>query len=237
VIRRGAVLLLLVAACSADPGSGAGGSAVSARTISVRAVGPAVSAPTNVPINARPSAGPVPQSRGLALMTTSTIPWASVRLDDEKPVEPPVPVRIEIVALDLEAPILPLGVESATGQMEVPENVDDVGWYRFGSAPGWPGSAVLAAHVDMAGEGPGVFFHLDRLRMGDRINVDFDDGTTSTFVVSHAERIPKGELNFDSVFSPVGQPLLRLVTCGGTFNRTIRSYDDNLVVTAQPLRP
>ena len=236
MIRRGAVLLLLFAACSADPGSGAGGPAVSATSIGVRARSPAISAPTTT-VSPRPSASPVPQARGPTQTPTSTVPWASVRLADEKPVEAAVPVRVEIVAIDLEAPILPLGVERETGQMEVPEDVDEVGWYRYGSAPGWPGSAVLAAHVDMAGEGPGAFFHLDRLRVGDRISVDFDDGTTSTFIVSHAERVPKDKLNFDSVFAPVGEPLLRLVTCGGTFNRTIRSYDDNLVVTAQPLRP
>ena len=185
----------------------------------------------------RPAVSVADQPQSAPRTTTSTVPWASVRLDDEKPVTAAIPVRIQIVVIDLEAPVLPLGVVSETGQMEVPENVDEVGWYRYGPAPGSPGSAVLAAHVDMAGEGPGVFFHLDRLRMGDRIDVDFDDGTTSTFVVSNAERVPKGELNFDSVFSPVGQPLLRLVTCGGSFNRTIRSYDDNVVITAHPLRP
>ena len=223
MIWPGAVLLLLVAACSADLGGGAGGSAASA--------------PTTVTVGAVPSADLVTQPQGPTRTTTSTVPWASIRLDDDKPVEAVIPVRIEIVVIDLEAPILPLGVVSETGQMEVPENVDDVGWYRYGPAPGWPGSAVLAAHVDMAGEGPGAFFHLDRLKTGDQINVDFDDGTTATFVVSQAERVPKGELNFDSVFSPVGQPLLRLVTCGGSFNRTTRSYDDNIVITAYPLQP
>ena len=224
MIRPVAVLLLLFAACAADPGSDA-------------AIPPPASAPTTVTISAGPSADSMPQHQSSTTTTTSTVPWASVRLDDDRPVEAAIPVRIEIVVIDLEAPILPLGVVSETGQMEVPENVDEVGWYRYGPAPGWPGSAVLAAHVDMAGEGPGAFFDLDRLVTGDQINVDFDDGTTSTFVVSQAERVPKGELDFDSVFSPVGQPLLRLVTCGGSFNRTTRSYDDNIVITAYPLRP
>ena len=234
MIRPGAVLLLLFAACSADLGSGAGGPPVAvANTV---ATATTVTGST-LTVSPGPDADPVSQPQGLTRTTSSTVPWASVRLDDENSVEAAIPVRIEIVAIDLQAPILPLGVVRETGQMEVPENVDEVGWYRYGPAPGWPGSAVLAAHVDMAGEGPGVFFYLDRLRTGDRITVDFDDGTTSAFLVSHAERVPKGELNFDSIFSPVGQPLLRLVTCGGGFNRAIRSYDDNIVITAQPLRP
>ena len=223
MIRPGAILLLLFAACSADPASGGGG--------------PAVSASTTVAVTARPSADHETPAPGPTSTTTSTVSWASARLDSENLVEAAFPVRIEIGVIGVEAPILPLGVLSETGHMEVPENVDEVGWYRYGPTPGWPGSAVLAAHVDLAGEGPGVFFHLDRLTIGDRIKVDFDDGTTSAFVVSHAERVPKGELNFESLFSSVGQPLLRLITCSGGFDREIRSYDDNLVITAHPLRP
>ena len=240
MIRAVRLLFLLVAACTIYPGSG---------------VQEPVPAPTTAIVSGGSStdAGPQPggspngsQTPGVKApyvvtagprTTTSTVPWASVRLDDENPVEAAVPVRIEIIAIDLAAPIRPLGVVRETGQMEVPENVNEVGWYRFGPAPGRSGSAVLAAHVDMAGEGPGVFFHLDRLKVGDQVNVAFDDGTTSIFVVSQAERVPKGELNFDTVFSPAGDPLLRLITCGGDFNRTSRSYDDNVVVTAHPSRP
>ena len=223
MIRPGVVLFLFFAACSADLGSGVAG-----RT------GPSI---TTVPVETGPTAESVQRLVSPSRTTTSTVAWASVRLADEQLIEVAVPVRLAIDAIDIDARVLPLGVKSGTGQMEVPENVDEVGWYRYGSAPGWPGSAVFAAHVDMAGKGPGVFFHLDRLRMGDPIDVDFDDGTTLTFVVSHAERVPKGELDFDSIFSTSGEPLLRLVTCGGGFNRTSRSYEDNVVITANPLRP
>jgi hypothetical protein len=163
--------------------------------------------------------------------------WASVRLDDEVLLEAPKPIGVEIAAIGVNASIVALGVMLDTRQMEVPENVDEVGWYRHGPSPGRPGSSVLAAHVDIAGEGPGVFFHLDRLTAGDRIEVVFDDGTSMTFVATASERVPKGSLDLDSIFASDGQPLLRLVTCGGGFNRTIRSYDDNIVVTAQPVTP
>lgn len=170
-------------------------------------------------------------------VTASTLAWASVRLDDEVLPEAPKPIGVAIAAIGINAPIVGLGVMPDTRQMEVPENVDEVGWYRHGPSPGRPGSSVLAAHVDMYGEGPGVFFHLDRITRGDRIEVVFDDETTMTFVVTATERVPKGGLDIDSIFASDGQPLLRLVTCGGGFNRTIRSYDDNVVVTAQPEDP
>ena len=34
-----------------------------------------------------------------------------------------------------------------------------------------------------------------------------------------------------------GEPVLQLITCGGTFNPEARSYEANVVVTAVPLRP
>lgn len=166
-------------------------------------------------------------------VTTSTVPWVSVRIEDDVPEVTPNPTRIAIAAIDVDAPVVALGVTPDTGQMEVPENVNEVGWYRHGPSPGLSGSAVLAAHVDMFGEGPGVFFHLDRLRSGDRIDVTLDNGTVVTFIVTTTERVAKATLDINSIFASEGQPLLRLVTCGGGFNRTIRGYEDNVVVTAK----
>lgn len=189
-------------------------------------------APTETSADVAPSQVVAPTITDEHQQTTSTVSWASVRLDDEVTVVAPMPTKVEIMVISVDAPVVPLGVMPDTGQMEVPENVDEVGWYRFGSAPGEHGSSVLAAHVDMFGEGPGVFFHLDKLAPGDLIRVSFNDGTAMTFVVANAERVPKGGLDLDSIFASDGQPVLRLVTCGGGFNRTIRSYDDNVVVTA-----
>ena len=222
MIRAFALVSLVLAACTRG---------------TVSTVDGPIPAPPSGTVNLPSPVVSVPESRGPTRTTTSTVPWASVRLGNEKPVAPALPVRIEILALDVDAPIRALGVVSETGHMEVPASAKEVGWYRFGPVPGRPGSAVLAAHVDVAGEGPGIFFNLDRLRTGDQVSVGFEDGTSLPFVVSHAERVPKGDLNFDSVFSPVGEPLLRLITCGGDFDRSLRSYDDNLVVTAHPLRP
>jgi sortase (surface protein transpeptidase) len=148
-------------------------------------------------------------------------------------VEVVAPSHQAISALSIEAPVVPLGVDAATGDMEVPDNIDEVGWYRFGPVPGGSGSAVLAAHVDLAGEGPGVFYYLDRLGNGDEIEIAMTDGSSLRFLVTDTKRVPKVNLDLDSLFDPEGDPLLRLVTCGGAFDRATRSYQDNIVVTAR----
>jgi len=144
-----------------------------------------------------------------------------------------IPVALRIPAIDVAAPVSPAGVE-ANGDMEVPGNVAEVGWYKYGPAPGESGSAVLAAHVDLARQGPGVFFDLRTLEPGDVILVDFDDGTTETYRAEARTVYEKTELPIDVIFSREGPPVLTLITCGGGFNRNIGSYDSNVVVYAVP---
>jgi Sortase domain len=144
------------------------------------------------------------------------------------------PVRLRIDSIGVSAPIVPAGVEQDTGLMEVPENVDEVAWYRYGPRPGQPGSAVLAAHVDLAGEGPGVFFDLADIEPGDRILVEFDDGTARSFTVKARTIYLKDELPLDTVFRRDGEPILTLITCGGAFDDSARSYDSNVVAYAVP---
>ena len=71
------------------------------------------------------------------------------------------PVRVNVPALGLEAKVVPVGVES-NGELELPRTGRVAGWYRFGSEPGRPGTAVIAAHVDYAAR-RGVFYQLPTL--------------------------------------------------------------------------
>jgi sortase (surface protein transpeptidase) len=146
----------------------------------------------------------------------------------------PYPVRLVIDELGVDAPVEPHGVDSE-GRMDVPDNIEEVGWYRFGPSPGEPGSAVLAAHVDLAGPGRGLFYDLDDLEPGDEVEVGYDDGTSVRFSVTARAIYEKTELPLDVVFSRAGSPVLTLVTCGGEFSRSARSYDSNVVVFAVPI--
>ena len=147
--------------------------------------------------------------------------------------ERPIPVAISIDGIGVEtAPVLDVGVED-NGDMEIP-GADGVGWYRFNATPGEEGSAVLAAHISFDGQ-PGVFRYLDEAEIGDRVVIDFDDGTTSEFEIVELAQYDKEELPVERVFAKTGDPVLTLVTCGGDFNRSLRSYEDNVVAYAVPL--
>lgn len=139
------------------------------------------------------------------------------------------PVRLVVAALGVDAEIVPVGVLE-NGDYEVPP-ASQVGWYRFGSAPGDPGSAVLAGHIAWNGE-DGVFRRLADLPAGSEIEVFFDDGSTVHATTGEISRIDKDELP-SSLFERSGEPRIVLITCGGAFNRTLRSYEDNVITTAR----
>lgn len=155
-------------------------------------------------------------------------------LADLQPSDGPTPVGLVIDKLGVDAPIGEYGVDSR-GRMDVPDNITEVGWYKFGPSPGEDGSAVLAAHVDLAGPGRGLFYDLDELDPGDQVTVTYSDGSAADFEVFARSIYLKSELPLDTIFSRTGNPVLTLVTCGGGFSRSANSYDSNVVVYAVPV--
>jgi sortase (surface protein transpeptidase) len=146
------------------------------------------------------------------------------------------PATLRIPAIEVDAAVGPVGVDDATGDIEVPDEVDRLGWYRFG--PGMntdKGSIVVTGHVDSAAQGKGAFFKLEKLSPGDKVTVTGTDGGTRTFEVIARERYAKTKIPLARYFARDGAARLTLITCGGPFDATTRHYRDNIVVTAKPL--
>jgi sortase (surface protein transpeptidase) len=120
--------------------------------------------------------------------------------------------------------------------MQLPEDVSRVGWYRFGPVPGAGGSAVLAGHVDDAEQGLGAMAPIAEAAVGDEITVTDAAGTATRWRVVSRELITKQVLPVDRIFAREGAPRLTLITCGGPFQPELRSYRDNVVVVAEPVR-
>jgi len=141
------------------------------------------------------------------------------------------PARVVIPAIGVDVALVELGLR-ADRAMEVPA-FGLAGWYAKGPRPGHPGPAVLAGHVDSRA-GPDVFFRLRELVAGDRVHVVYDSGDRVTFVVTRSERTPKEALPVASIWPLTTERLLALITCGGSFDRSVRSYRDNIIVYATP---
>lgn len=156
------------------------------------------------------------------------------------PVPPPAPragmshsppVKLNIPSIGVTSGFVALGLDS-TGAMEVPQAADVVGWYRYAPTPGERGPAVLTAHVDWLNTS-GVFRDLGQLKPGDDVTVDRADGVAVTFRVVRVAAYPKVQFPTEEVYGSTEEPELRLITCGGRFDPTTRSYENNIVVYAR----
>lgn len=142
------------------------------------------------------------------------------------------PVKLAIPQLFVEAPFVELGLDRA-GALEAPakENHNLVGWYRDGASPGERGSAVVAGHVDTA-TGPAVFLMLHLLAPGNTIDITRKDGIVATFAVDSVQTFPKDRFPDQQVYADTDEAQLRLITCGGAYDRQRKDYTDNVVVFA-----
>ncbi|RKN51321.1 class F sortase [Micromonospora endolithica] len=141
----------------------------------------------------------------------------------------PAPTRVRVPRIRVDSPLTVLGLDAA-GAVEAPADFATAGWYGGGPVPGDPGPAVIAGHLDSRA-GPAVFARLGELRPGDLVQVWRGDRTVS-FRVTGAVRVPKDRFPTEAVYGPTPAAELRLVTCGGAFDRRTGHYRDNVVVFA-----
>ena len=164
---------------------------------------------------------------------------------------PPEPARIgrtapgERVRFQPEQVVLPGGetapvvtARTVGGELVVPDDIRTVGWWDGSAYAGDPfGSTVIAGHVDAPRQGRGYFARLLRIAPGETVTMR-GGGHRAAYRVVSVEAVRKDAL---SAASPpfdqrVGHRLV-LMTCTGAFDSVTRSYDENLVVTAEPVGP
>lgn len=146
---------------------------------------------------------------------------------------PGLPVSLTIPQINVNAGIQQIGVTSK-GEMDVPSNIADVGWFKLGSRPGEKGSAVIDGHFDGKNGEAGVFFNLYKLKKGDKLYVKDDKGITFIFIVRESRTYDTGYA--EEVFSPNDNAHLNLVTCDGVWDGVKKSYSKRLVVFADIAR-
>ncbi|MDT0322007.1 class F sortase [Streptomyces millisiae] len=146
------------------------------------------------------------------------------------------PSTLEIESLGVRADIVERGVDAAGGVEPPPFSSPElVGWYAAGPTPGAAGSAVLVGHVDTDRE-PAVFYSLSTVEPGAEVLVTRADGAVAEFTVRGVDVVERAEFDAERVYGPRDpgrtDAELRLITCGGTFDRERGSYSANVVVTA-----
>ncbi|MEU0431721.1 class F sortase [Streptomyces sp. NPDC006290] len=154
-----------------------------------------------------------------------------------RPAAPPAPLQrsratsLRIPSLDLDAPVVGLRLDRERKLTAPP--VDDpkpVGWYTDGPTPGERGTALVVGHRDTR-KGPAVFAPLERIRPGARVEARRVDGRTAVYTVDAVRTYAKAQFPDQEVYGDRGRPELRLITCGGAYDRRT-GYAANLIAFA-----
>ncbi|WP_260475874.1 class F sortase, partial [Streptomyces sp. WAC 06725] len=142
------------------------------------------------------------------------------------------PLRVRIPSLGVNAPLTGLGLDE-NGSLATPPEGDRnlAGWYENGTTPGTTGTSLIAGHVDTR-SGPAVFYNLGALKKNHTIEVVRADGRTAVFSIDAVEVYDGNDFPDKKVYGPADRPELRLITCGGGFNKARQEYLGNVVAFA-----
>lgn len=178
-----------------------------------------------------PATTALPKDEATPLPSSPSSPSSPPTRGAARPLGRSVPVRLLIPAIEVDTPVIRLGL-APDGTVEVPPVTehDRAGWYRHSPTPGQTGPSVILGHVTVGPYGDGVFRRLARLRRGERIEARLENGTTAEFTVDSVRTVAKADFPANDVYGNVNRPALRLITCGGP--RTGEEYRDNVIVFA-----
>lgn len=152
---------------------------------------------------------------------------------------PSDPVAIDIPAIGVHSKVQYLGL-ARDGTLEVPAPgplYNQAAWYKYSPTPGSLGPSIISGHVDSINDGPSVFFKLGDLRPGDNVTVTRADGLVAIFEVDGVRVYPKDQFPTQLVYGNTDHAALRLLTCGGPFDRASGHYVDNVIVFASLVAP
>ncbi len=166
-------------------------------------------------------------SAELARNTTGEAGYVETSLASQASSSLPVHLNIPIIGVD--ATIEYVGL-SPDGSVGVPKGPENAAWFNQGPLPGGIGSAVIVGHFGWKNDIPAVFDNLNKLRPGDKFQVQDEKGATTTFIVRKLQTYGE-HADAASVFSSDdGKAHLNLITCEGAWNEHNKSYANRLVV-------
>lgn len=146
--------------------------------------------------------------------------------EGSEPTEPTQPVKIYFTERELMCEIQPVGMED-TGEIGSIRSASIAAWYEDGAIPGQEGNAIINGHVRWKGK-KGTFSILKDLANGEKVAIEFQDGSVKYFAVDTVDIYRLDDFPTD-VLEPGGDARLTLITCLGDYNSTIGTSESRVV--------
>ncbi|MGW5848310.1 class F sortase [Streptomyces sp. NPDC055254] len=144
------------------------------------------------------------------------------------------PQRVDVPSIGVQAPVISRGLDK-DGAIDPPpyDSPGTVGWWGAGTQPGAAGTALMVGHVDTRSK-PAVFFGLSSAQPGDKVRVVRADGSVAEFTIEDVRVYERAGFDPHEAYGQRvrGRAELRLVTCGGSYDKRAKEYSANVVVSA-----
>ncbi|WP_051898926.1 class F sortase [Sciscionella sediminilitoris] len=143
------------------------------------------------------------------------------------------PTWVKVPSIDANSSLVPLGLnKDKTVEIPPVSQPLQAGWYKYSPTPGQLGPSVILGHID-GNHKKGIFWRLHEVKKGAKVLIGRKDGSVATFIVNKIKQIPKTSFPSDEVYGNTPDSQVRLITCGGEFDASKRSYKDNTIVYGQ----
>lgn len=168
----------------------------------------------------------------LAVIVGMSSSSSSPTVDSPAPLAASTPTHVSVPSISADSSLVPTGLQP-DGTLEVPpvSQPMQASWFDKSPTPGQVGPSIILGHINGNGH-PGIFANLSKVVAGAQVIVDRADGQRAIFQVSRVDTIPKSSFPTDQVYNDTPNPQLRLITCGGQYDRANRNYLSNVIVYA-----
>lgn len=166
-------------------------------------------------------------------ISIQAVPAPTVQLpNSQEPtgMTPSEPTELEIPDVGIRTSLTTVG-RNADNTIQVPDSYETAGWYRYSPTPGEIGPTIIVGHVDSY-RGPAVFWRLSQLQPTQLVKIKRADGQTITYQVTDVKQFDQNNFPTNEVYGNISYAGLRLITCGGVYNRATNHYSHNTVVYA-----
>ncbi|TAL15281.1 class F sortase [Patescibacteria group bacterium] len=145
---------------------------------------------------------------------TDKTPLPKNAIANYQPPSPDLPKTLYISKLKVTARVLQMGLNK-DNTIQAPINIFDAGWYKGSVKPGQIGAVLIDGHS--SADHQALFGKLDKLVVGDQIQLAKGDGTRLTYKVVHTEIVDKDKINMHALLLPYGKVVraLNIITCAG----------------------
>jgi LPXTG-site transpeptidase (sortase) family protein len=153
----------------------------------------------------------------------------NIKLTENNAISLVSPVRLKIPSLNIDTPLESVGLTSQ-GAVGVPKVYTNAAWYNLGPRPGEVGSSIIDGHSGWKNGIQSVFDNLYKIKKGDKLYVEDENGIIFTFVVREFRVYSLNDDISDIFSSSDGKAHLNLITCVTARNVNQKSPNDRFVV-------